>query len=183
VRKFVLVVDRRERPPGRNITVTLGARSSMALRVVTEGLTPDDKRHHFNRPLMRGAGQAQRFTPQQSSNRFPAFDHRPSSRRQLSEKPWMRLSHFFIDGRSSPRGRFDRLRHRRPPVVFRWAAACRQYPEIAPPVVRVSGQYPGAERRTWSPRRWLLRRAADQRRRETMILHDLKLDRRWPFSD
>src|SRR5271169_6007841 len=85
-------------------------------------------------------GQAQRF---RHSNRAPRR-HRPPSRKSTptEREPHMRLSHFFID-----RPIFAAVVS----VVFVIVGAVSvgrlpvaQYPEIAPPVVRVSGQFPGA---------------------------------------
>jgi multidrug efflux pump subunit AcrB len=86
----------------------------------------------------------------------------------------MRISHFFIDrpifaavvsivfvilGGVS----FSRL-----PVA--------QYPEIAPPIINVSGQYPGASAEV------VAARAADQRRREH-ALHVVEFDGRRQILD
>src|SRR5258705_8156482 len=85
-------------------------------------------------------GQAQRL---RRSNRAP-LPRRPSARKStpIEREPRMRQSHFFID-----RPIFAAVVS----IVFVILGAVSigrlpvaQYPEIAPPVVRVSGQYPGA---------------------------------------
>src|SRR6516164_11790241 len=77
------------------------------------------------------------------SNRAP-LQHRPSSCKStpIEREPHMRLSHFFID-----RPIFAAVIS----IIFVIVGVVSvgrlpdaQYPEIAPPVVRVSGQYPGA---------------------------------------
>src|SRR5712692_7228423 len=85
-------------------------------------------------------GQAQRL---RRSNRAP-LQRRPPARKSapIEREPRMRHSHFFID-----RPIFAAVVS----IVFVILGAVSlgrlpvaQYPEIAPPVVRVSGQYPGA---------------------------------------
>ena len=86
----------------------------------------------------------------------------------------MRISHFFID-----RPIFASVVS----IVFVilggvafFRLPIAQYPEIAPPIITVSGQYPGRQRRRRRLDRGDADRAADQRRREH-ALPVVELDR------
>ena len=92
----------------------------------------------------------------------------------------MRISHFFID-----RPIFASVLS----IVFiilggvaflRLPVA--QYPEIQPPIINVSGQYPGASAEVIAIDRGRADRGADQRRREH-ALHVVELERRRPLHD
>ena len=90
----------------------------------------------------------------------------------------MRISHFFID-----RPIFAAVVS----IVFVILGAVAfsrlpvaQYPEIAPPIINVTGQYPGASADVVASTVVDADRAADQRRREH-ALHVLELDRRRPL--
>ena len=133
--KFVLVVDAEN--VARPKQVTLGPVVD-GLRVITEGLTPDD--NVIINGLMR-ARPGVKVTPQQSSTASASTAGPKSAPIEGGDRA-MRLSHFFID-----RPIFAAVVS----IVFVIIGAVSlerlpvaQYPEIAPPVVRVSGQYPGA---------------------------------------
>ncbi len=90
----------------------------------------------------------------------------------------MRISHFFID-----RPIFASVVS----IVFVILGAVAyfrlpiaQYPEIAPPIINVTGQYPGASAEVVADHRGRADRGADQRRREH-ALRVLELDRRRPL--
>jgi len=66
----------------------------------------------------------------------------PCSRRPFNAETADALSHFFIDRPIFVRGGFRSSSSSS--ARCQSGAADRTFPDIAPPVVRVSGQYPGA---------------------------------------
>ena len=134
VRKFVLVVDADERRAQKY--VTLGQLVD-GLRVIKDGLEAGRPRHR-QRPDARAAGQQGHAA---GAGRAPPAGRRRRPRR--SRRAAMRISHFFIDRPIFASVRLDRVRDpRRASRSSRLPVA--QYPEIAPPIINVTGQYPGA---------------------------------------
>ncbi len=134
VRKFVFVVDSEN--VARPKYVTLGPVVD-GLRVIEDGLAPDD------RVIVNGLMRARpgiKVAPQASSTAAAADAGR--GRPTEPPEPAMRISHFFID-----RPIFAAVVS----IVFVIVGAVSfgrlpvaQYPDIAPPMVNVTGQYPGA---------------------------------------
>ena len=129
VRKYVLVVDAEN--TARIKYVTLGQLVGN-LRVIKDGLSADDR--VVVNGLMR-ARAGSKVTPQEQGAPPPA----PGRRRRASA---MKISRFFID-----RPIFASVLS----IVFILLGGVSfirlpiaQYPEIAPPVINVTGQYPGA---------------------------------------
>ena len=110
------------------------ARWSDNLRVIKEGLTADDR--VIVNGLMRARPGAKVAPQEQGGAR------RKRARRRPRRTETMRISHFFID-----RPIFAAVLS----IVFVILGAVAfvrlpvaQYPEIAPPIINVTGQYPGA---------------------------------------
>ena len=170
VRKFVLVVDAEN--VARSKYVTLGQLVGN-LRVIKDGLEPDDR--VIVNGLMR-ARPGTKVTPQEQGAR-----RQPARRRRRTRARAMRISHFFIDRPIFASVRLDRVRHpRRRSRSSRLPIA--QYPEIAPPIINVTGPVSRRQRRRRRLDRGRADRGADQRRREH-ALHVLELDRRRPLLD
>ena len=132
VRKYVLVVDAEN--VARTKYVTLGQLVGN-LRVIKDGVGPDDR--VIVNGLMRARAGA-KVTPQEQGARL-----QPARRRRRTRAgATMKISHFFID-----RPIFASVLS----IVFIILGGVSfirlpiaQYPEIAPPIINVSGQYPGA---------------------------------------
>ena len=120
--------------------MTLGQLTADNLRVVKDGIGPDD------RIVVSGLMQARpgpKVRPEEQGAK-PAAPPRAARRRRPNrqgERP-MRISHFFID-----RPIFAAVIS----IVFVilggvafFRLPVAQYPEIAPPTITVTGQYPGA---------------------------------------
>ena len=122
--------------------VTLGQLTSDNLRVIKEGIGPDD------RVVVSGLMQA-RAGSESAAGRAGCQARRARFGRELaatveitSRRQRMRISHFFID-----RPIFASVVS----IIFVilggvafFRLPVAQYPEIAPPTITVSGQYPGA---------------------------------------
>ena len=131
-RKYVLVVDA-ENTARRNTSRWATCRE---LRVVKDGLSPDDK------VVVNGIA---RVRPDIRSRRRTEGARPPAPAPQA--KNWhVRISHFFIDRPifaaviSIVFVILGGVAYARLPVA--------QYPEIAPPMINVTGQYPGASAET-----------------------------------
>ena len=119
--------------------VTLGALVD-GLRVIKDGLERRRPRHR-QRPDARAAGQQGDAA---GAGRTPRAPRRPHSEERTEQVgALMRISHFFIDRPIFAARGLDRVRD---PGRGRRSSRLpiAQYPEIAPPIINVTGQYPGA---------------------------------------
>src|SRR5262249_16428108 len=134
-RRFVIVID--DKDTARPRYVTLGQLTKDGLRVIKEGIGPDD------RVVVSGLMQARpgQKVPPEEPDAKPAAGG-PAQAAKSPALRLMRISHFFID-----RPIFASVVS----IVFVilggvafFRLPIAQYPEIAPPTITVTGQYPGA---------------------------------------
>ena len=138
-RRFVIVIDAQD--TARHKYVTLGQLTSDNLRVIKDGIGPDDR--IVVSGLMQARPGAEGAAGGAGREARPGRSGRRAATGQVAgrKKP-MRISHFFID-----RPIFASVVS----IVFVilggvafFRLPVAQYPEIAPPTITVSGQYPGA---------------------------------------
>ena len=139
-RKYVVVVDVED--TARIKYVTLGQLTSDDLRVIKQGVGPDDR--VVVNGLDAGAPRPEGHAEEQGA-KPPAPAGSPPQRQSSGRRERMRISHFFID-----RPIFASVVS----IIFVilggvafWRLPVAQYPEIAPPTITVYGPVSGRQRR------------------------------------